>query len=179
MYSDNTLIPSEAIRLAVLGTLANGPQRYGDLAREVRGFAARITGPSLDVMGSSVELMRLEGLLAPTDGKAMTEASTMAITAAGDAALKELLRANVRSLADGVSKLVLALKLRFLHVLSPAEQSEQVDRMLEMSENELARLTDLHARHAAEPGRLGDWLTLEISHVEARIAWFQALLAKL
>ena len=33
MYRDNTLIPTEAIRLAALGTLAMRPMRYGDLAR--------------------------------------------------------------------------------------------------------------------------------------------------
>ena len=74
---------------------------------------------------------------------------------------------------------MLALKLRFLHVLPPEEQREQVDLMLEMSENERARLTDLRKRHAAEPGGLDDWLAFEIGQVEARIAWFEVLLAKL
>lgn len=178
MYRDKTLIPAEAIRLAVLGTLANGPRVYGDLSREVRAFAARVAGPSLDIMGSSVELMRLEGLLVPADGGEMNEASRVTITPDGRTALGELLRANVRGPADGVSRLVLALKLRFLHVLTPAEQREQVDLMLEMSENERARLADLHDRHAGEPGRLNDWLALEIDHVEARIAWFEDLLAR-
>ena len=178
MYRDKTLIPAEAIRLAVLGTLANGPRAYGDLSREVRAFAARVAGPSLDIMGSSVELMRLEGLLAPTAGGEMNEASRVAITPDGRTALGELLRANVRGPADGASRLVLALKLRFLHVLTPAEQREQVDLMLEMSENERARLADLHDRHAGEPGRLNDWLALEIDQVEARIAWFEDLLAQ-
>ena len=32
MYKDNSLIPTEAVRLAALGTLHEGPRRYADLA---------------------------------------------------------------------------------------------------------------------------------------------------
>ena len=46
MYRDNTLIPTEAIRLAALGALIEGEQRYADLAREIRNFVGRIAGPS-------------------------------------------------------------------------------------------------------------------------------------
>ena len=35
MYRDNTLIPSEAIRLLALGILADGDRRYAELASEV------------------------------------------------------------------------------------------------------------------------------------------------
>ena len=48
MYRDNTLIPAEAVRLAELGSLVQGEKSYGDLAREIRFFVARIVGPSLD-----------------------------------------------------------------------------------------------------------------------------------
>ena len=67
MYRDNSLIPKEAIRLAALGTLARGPMSYADLSREVRQFAARIVGPSLDLLGTSIELLKFEGLIAPGD----------------------------------------------------------------------------------------------------------------
>ena len=35
MYRDNTLIPAEAVRLAALGSLAEGGKGYGDLKGEV------------------------------------------------------------------------------------------------------------------------------------------------
>ena len=60
MYRDNTLIPAEAVRLAALGSLVDGDKSYGDLAREIRFFVARIVGPSLDLLGTSLELLRLE-----------------------------------------------------------------------------------------------------------------------
>ena len=62
MYRDNTLIPTEAIRLAALGALIEGEQRYADLAREIRNFVGRIAGPSLDLLGTSLEVMGYEGL---------------------------------------------------------------------------------------------------------------------
>jgi len=62
MYRDKSLIPTEAIRLIALGTLAGGPAAYADLALGVRHFASRIMGPSLDMLGPSIELLRHEGL---------------------------------------------------------------------------------------------------------------------
>ena len=73
MYRDNTLIPAEAVRLAALGSLVEGEKSYADLAREIRFFVARIVGPSLDLLGSSLELLRLEGLTAAKDGTAATD----------------------------------------------------------------------------------------------------------
>lgn len=173
MYRDNTLIPAEAIRLAALGTLACAPLRYAELAREVRAFASRITGPSLDILGSSIELLRTEGLVAPASES--DDDAVLEITEAGRLELKELMYANVRSPMDGVSKLVLTLKLRFLHLLEPSERREQVDRILEMCETELARLNDLRGRYAREPGHLVDWLVHDIGQTEARIAWLREL----
>ena len=67
MYRDNSLIPLEAMRIAALGALAERPMRYADVAADVRRFASRIVGPSLDLMGSSVEVLRAEGLIAPIE----------------------------------------------------------------------------------------------------------------
>lgn len=175
MYRDNTLIPAEAIRLAALGTLACAPMRYADLAREVRAFASRITGPSLDILGSSIELLRYEGLVAPADEGEDDDDAVLEITETGRRELKELMYANVRGPMDGVSKLVLTLKLRFLHLLEPSERREQVDRILEMCETELARLNDLRGRYDRDPGHLVEWLAHDIGQTEARIAWLREL----
>ena len=37
MYKDNSLVPSEAVRLAALGLLARHDHGYGDLARDING----------------------------------------------------------------------------------------------------------------------------------------------
>ena len=63
MYRDNSLIPLEAIRIAGLGALSVRPLRYAEIAADIRRFSSRIVGPSLDLMGSSVEILRTEGLI--------------------------------------------------------------------------------------------------------------------
>jgi Putative AphA-like transcriptional regulator len=171
MYRDNTLIPTEAIRLAALGQLAIAPMSYAELAREVRGFAARITGPSLDLLGASLELLGHEGLVEPVEG------GLLHLTAAGRAALFELLRANVRSPVDAVAKLILALKLRFLHLLPAAEQRAQIAQIVEVSQTERARLIDLAARHAGDAGYLQAYLAHDLAQVDARIQWLEGLTA--
>jgi hypothetical protein len=173
MYRDNTLIPTEAIRLAALGLLAQSPRRHAELSREVRAFAARITGPSLDLFGSSLELLRFEGLVEPVAGG--SEDAPLVLTAAGWAALTTLLTASVRSPVDAVSKLILALKLRFLHLLPAADQAAQIAAMIDASETERARLADLRDRHADEPGHLSAFLAHDLAQVAARIEWLKGL----
>ncbi|MHA1564027.1 MAG: hypothetical protein ACTSX7_01835 [Alphaproteobacteria bacterium] len=174
MYRDKTLIPTEAIRLAALGTLEMTPMRFSALARDVRAFASRIAGPSLDILGNSLELLRLEGLVATVEESA-PEDPVVAITPAGKTALVGLLCANVRSPVDGVSKLILALKLRFMHLLDEADREAQLELILEASESEILRLRDLRQRHRNEPGQLCAWLDLELAQAEERIAWLAAL----
>ena len=56
MYRDNTLIPSEAVRLLALGLLAEGNKRYDALASEVRYFTSHVVGPSLDLVAPPLDL---------------------------------------------------------------------------------------------------------------------------
>ena len=172
MYRDNTLIPTEATRLAALGMLAERPRRYGDLAKEVRQFASRITGPSLDILGTSIELLRYEGLVEPVDGSGMHDNALLRITEAGRTALKELLCSNVRTPVDGINRLIVALKMRHLHRLDAEARRDQIDVLIEMSETELARLRDLRADDGGE-GYLRAWLDHDIGQVEARLGWFK------
>ena len=82
MYRDNTLIPSEAVRLLALGILADGERDYGDLAGEVRRFTSHVVGPSLDLVGSPIELLKVEGLIEPAEGGDRKEEARLRITAA-------------------------------------------------------------------------------------------------
>ena len=173
MYRDKTLIPTEAIRLCALGILTDDPQRYGELAAAVRHIASRIMGPSFDVLGTSIELLRLEGLVEPVEGGGMADNALLRITAAGRAELANLLRSRVRSPVDDLNKLVLALKLRFLHLLEPSERGAQVDLLLEATDGEINRLRDLRAHQGA--GLLAEWLDHDLAQLAARRAWFEAL----
>jgi DNA-binding PadR family transcriptional regulator len=172
VFTDQTLTPKEAQRLCALGTVAGAPMRYGALAGAVRLFCGRIMGPSLDLMGPSIELLRYEGLIEARDGRGMEDDALLAITEAGRRELKTLLTARVRPSSD-LSKLVVALKFRFFHVLDDAEKAAQVEMLREASESELARLEDLRASDAAS-GSLGAWLDHDIDLLRQRIAWLES-----
>jgi hypothetical protein len=180
MYRDNSLMPKEAVRLAVLGTLIQGgSMRYADLASSVRHFLDRIMGPSLDLMGTSLEMLRYEGLIEALDGTGMEDNALLGPTEAGRAEFATLIRANVRlPSADGFNKLVIALKLRFLHLLDVESQRDQIDHLVMLHETELARLTDLKRHHAGDTGHFAAWLDHDVAQAEARLAWFNDLLAK-
>ena len=177
MYRDNSLMPKEAVRLTVLGTLIlGGTLRYGDLAAEVRHFTGRIVGPSLDLMGTSLEMLRYEGWIEAIDGSGMEDNALLGVTAAGQREFETLMAAHVRApSADDINKLVIALKLRFLHLLEPAVQREQVDALTALYETELARLSDLARHHAGDAGLLPSWLEHDIAQLEVRLDWFRRL----
>lgn len=177
MYRDNSLMPKEAVRLAVLGTLVQGgPQRYADVAAGIRHFTGRVVGPSLDLMGTSLEMLRYEGLIEALDGTGMEDNALLGLTATGRAAFETLMRANVRApSSDDINKLVITLKLRFLHLLAADAQREQVDGLVALYETELARLADLRRHDGGDPGHLVEWLDHDIAQVQARLDWFQDL----
>jgi DNA-binding PadR family transcriptional regulator len=178
MYKDNSLVPSEAVRLAGLGLLAKGPRGYADLAREIRHFAQRIVGPSLELLGPSLELFKVEGLIETQNPKAPHDEQLMALTESGRAELRRLMTANLRGPMGEVNKLIIALKLHFFETLSAEEQKMQAEMLEEACERELARLLDLRSHHAENAGLLVDWLDHEITEIEGRRAWFRQLAAR-
>ncbi len=95
LFRDRSLVPAEAVRLMALGLLAEAPRAYGDLAGEIRYFTSSIVGPSLDLMGSSIELLRTQGLIEPIEGQGMADNAVMRLLPAGREALGELLQARL------------------------------------------------------------------------------------
>jgi len=173
MYRDRTLLPKEAVRLAVLGILAGKPLDYAQLAAELRHFTTRIVGPSIELTGSSIEMFRLEGLIAFEGGQ------RLALTGKGNAELAALLNSGVRAPFDGINRLVLALKMRFLHLLDPDSQKTQAEMMIEAAETELARIEDLRKHHEGEAGHLGAFLAHDAAEARARLEWFQEFRTRL
>ena len=51
-----------------LGPLAMGASRYADLAISIRHFVSRVIGPTPEIMGHSLELLKYEGLVETIDG---------------------------------------------------------------------------------------------------------------
>lgn len=173
MYQDKSLVPAEAVRLAALGSLRGQTKSYADLASEIRQFVARIVGPSLDLLGSSLEILRLDGLIAPVSGDKVSDDTVMQITDAGVESFLSLMESSLRVPLDDTGRLVMALKLRFLFYLPKEEQLDQIDLLRELAETELARLEDLKRLHGE--GALAASLDLDIDQTRARIAWFNDL----
>ncbi|MCR9255420.1 MAG: hypothetical protein NXI16_04930 [Alphaproteobacteria bacterium] len=176
MYRDNSLIPTEALRLAALGLLAESPRIYAELARDVRRFVSRLSGPSLELLVPSLELLRFEGLVEPADKKDQGETSVVRLTAEGEEALKTLLRANVRPQVNDFNKLVMALKLRFIEFLDREERLAQLDLLEDIHVAERNRLMDLQANDPdIAKGFLAPWIEMELAQAEARISWVQQM----
>lgn len=177
MYQDKSLVSTEAVRLAALGRLAAGAMTYADLAQDIRHFVTRIVGPSLDLLGSSLEILRLEGLIAPAEGSSVADDTEMVITESGRQDFLDLMDASLRAPLDDTGRLVMALKLRFLFEVPKEQQLDQIDLLRELAQSELARLEALQQSHAE--GALAGSLALDIDQVNARIAWLNDLEAQL
>ncbi len=180
MYRDHTLVPREAVRLLALGILATRETTYAELASEVRHFTTHVVGPSLDLVAPPIELLKVEGLVAPVaeiDGDDAHE--TLCITEAGQAELAHLLKSNVRPGVSEINKLIITLKMRFLHLLEPQDRDLQVEMIAEMFQRQLVRLSGLRAHHASTAGYLNDWLDHEIVQTQESVAWFEGLRAKM
>lgn len=169
MFHENALLPAQAARLTALGMLAEGPLRYADLAREVSHFTGVILGQSLDLMGTSLELLRYEGLIEAAGGTGMIDNAEMRLTAAGHAALVRLLRAGLHAPSVEVNRLVLALKLRFLPILGAAERGEVLAQIGEWYAAEIVRYEELRARHGARSASFRRWLDREIDLARERL----------
>ncbi len=175
MQRERTLMPAEALRLAALGVLAcRETMTYAALATEVRLFTASYGGSPVDVMSSSIELLRFENLIAIAiaDGAEDPGDGDVTLTDDGRAELARLLAAPVKP-AGAYAKLLTALKMRFLHLLGAEERATQHDLLAESLEGELARLLDLRQRMVHEHADFVAWLDRDIDRVRAELAWFE------
>ncbi|MBU6507808.1 MAG: hypothetical protein KGI92_03270 [Alphaproteobacteria bacterium] len=170
MFRDQPLIPAEAIKLAALGFLADGARRYGDLAAQIRQFTGRIAAPSLDLMGTSLEALIIEGLVVASEGKGMADNARLSLTPAGHAALASLLQARLKAPLGDFTRLALLLKLRFLHHLGPAERETQMVHVAETVGDEINRLNELRKSEAGAPQPYLDWLDADIAQLQGKLA---------
>ncbi len=177
MYQDKVLIPAEAIKLAALGALMGNPQTYAELAQDIRHVVSRVVGPNLDLLGSSLEILRLEGLIAPADkGAVVTDQTSLVITTEGQNSFYLLMASALRVPMDETGRLVYFLKLRFLDYLEGDDLLDQLELIKEFHQGELARLKDLHATHGQ--GMIGPSLSMDIEQQEKRILWLEEAEAK-
>jgi DNA-binding PadR family transcriptional regulator len=174
MFRDRSLIPAETIRLMALGLLAEGERAYGELASEIRYFTSNFVGPSLDLMGSSIEILRTQGLIEPVDGQGTADNAVMRLKPEGRIVLHDLLQARLGQGQGDINRLGLRLKLRFLTLLPESEQAAQRGHIVETLESELARLTDVRRRNDTAPAIFRDWIDRDIAAIEAHLGAMRA-----
>jgi DNA-binding PadR family transcriptional regulator len=168
-FREHALVPSQAVRLAALGILAEGERHYADLAHEVGDFIDHILGKSLDLMGTSLELLRYEGLIEAEGGTGMVDNAVMRLTEAGRGALRTLLKSGLRGPSIEVTHLVLALKLRFLLLLDEADRAEQLALVREWIASEILRFEELRLGHGDRSPAFCRWLDGEIALAKQRL----------
>jgi len=173
--ADPTLLPSRAMRLAALGALARGDRDYAELVQEIHDLALAVLGPTPNAYVSSLELLRYEGLIAG----APEGAGRVSITPAGREEFVRLLVTRLRKPAGEFNKLWLALKLRFLVQLPPAERKAELERMCALFEGEISRLAEWRRNPLTSDGHVGAWIDLEIAENGARLAWCRSLVLRL
>ncbi len=179
MYRDNSLVPTEAVRLLALGCLTEKPMTYAALAQEVKQFTGFIIGPSLDLVGTPLEVLKVERLIEPQKDSQDQDDELLTLTPGGMEEIYRLLKSNSRAPVNDVSKLIIALKMRFLHLLPQDDQLIQIEILQEISQRQLDRSTELRAHHNKDRGHLTDWLDHDIDQARGRLAWLAELRSRI
>ena len=173
MQRDRVLIPVEGLRLAALGILASkGSVDYATLATMVRLFATSYGASPVDVMSSSIELLRFEGLIAIADEGEDTGSALVTLLPGGREELERLMLAPVRG-SSASSRLMVALKIRFFRLLDATRQAHLAELLVDTLKSERARLVSLR-RHleGEDPGYLA-WLDRDIARAGEDLAWLE------
>ncbi len=173
--TDPALLPSRAMRLAALGALALRDRDYASLVQEVHELALAVVGPTPEAFGPSLELLRYEGLI--TGGE--EGHGTVSITPEGREEFVRLLTTRLRHPSGEFNRLWVALKLRFLPQLPPAQQATELSRLCVLFEHEIERLSELRRNALTEDGYIGAWIDFEIAENGARLAWCRSLALRL
>ena len=173
MQRDRVLIPVEGLRLAALGILASrGPTDYATLATMVRLFATSYGASPVDVMSSSIELLRFEGLVEIGDEGEDPGSSRVTLMPGGRDELERLMLAPVR-VSSASSRLMVALKIRFFRLLDATGQARLAEVLGDTLRNERARLVNLRRHMECEdPGFLA-WLDRDIARTGEDLAWLE------
>ena len=122
-------------------------------------------------MGTSIELLKLEGLIETVNDNDEDDASLLQLSPSGLQELKEYLRSNLKSGGSELNKLVIALKLRFIDILDDDEKRDQLLAIRDMYHNEKRRLEDLKNQTTWLTGFLLESLELDLFVVNKKIEW--------
>ncbi|MFD2206271.1 hypothetical protein [Kiloniella antarctica] len=172
MYRDNTLVPAEATRLLALGLLMEAPMSYATLAQNVRDFNSLIVGPSLDLIGIPLEVLKVEGLV---ESHSKSGEAVLSLTATGREEFSYLMTSNLRAPVTDMSKLIIVIKMRLLHLSDLQTQAMQINLLVDIYERQLARLIELKQGYSTSQGQFEGWLDLDIKHTTEKLRIYEKM----
>ncbi len=176
MYRDNTLVPAEATRLLALGLLMEKPMSYAMLAQTVRGFNSLVVGPSLDLIGTPLEVLKVEGLV---EGDNSSDEASLSLTPTGREEFGYLMTSNLRAPVTDMSKLIIAIKMRLLHLSDSKTQAIQISLLVDIYERQLARLLELKQDYSTNKGQFVGWLDLDIKHTAEQLKTYEDMVQEM
>ena len=171
--------PKDATQLAILGVACRSPALGTEIVSLVKHIVGRAWQPTSDVIAVTLEGLLGHGLVERTDPGRDWDTTRYAITEEGRRLLHELLRAPLPPAPAALDGSAVALKVCFLDLLEPREQSEQIGDMLDRYELEIAHFREAVARCACEWTYVPGWMELEVTRLTAERDWFRSLQQRL
>ena len=87
------------------------------------------------------------------------------------------MQGNLRDTSGELARLIMALKMRFLHLLEEDIRTEQIEILHDVCELDLERVLALREEHATEAENFTGWLEMEVKRLEQKRDWLKSLLA--
>ena len=120
--------------------------------------------------------MALEGLVKEDSGNAAFSDGQLILTQQGHDKFVELMQGNLRDTSGELSRLIMALKMRYLHLLDDDIRREQLEILQDVCELDLERVLALREEHANEASNFTGWLEMEVKRLEQKNDWLKSLL---
>lgn len=167
--------PSDLALLVVLGTADSGPASMEELIGAASMLAPRDWQPTTEAMRLCAEQAVEAGLLRVSQGEGTLTDDALETTAAGRAAIVDLLREPIDASCDGLTGACMSAKLCFLHHLPLAERGEGRESLARLYESGIERLRRLDQSSFPAPEFARFAVRHEIIRMESELRWLDAM----
>jgi hypothetical protein len=167
--------PSDLALLVVLGTANSGPASMEEIIEAARMLAPKDWQPSAEAMRLCAEHAVEGGLLRAARGEATPSGGALETTAAGRAAIVDLLREPIDASCGGLTGACMSAKLCFLHHLPLAERGKSSESLARLYQAGIERLRRLDQSPFPGPELARFTIRHEIIRMESELRWLDAM----
>ena len=82
---------------------------------------------------------------------------------------------NLRAPITDMSKLIIVIKMRLLHLSAPKTQAMQINLLVDIYERQLTRLLELKQGYSTSKGHFDGWLDLDIKHTTEKLRIYETM----